>query len=206
MSAGPAGGSRRRGRRCGPPTWTRSCGCLSVAAGAVATAGRRCSPDAESAGKPLGRTGCTAVNPVATHSGGVRHVANHPARSISSTGTHAWRQRSTPRRSVSLQWGGPYGKDGYLVDAMNVVWDQKYRLFRSGFTGSHTGVVAQFGMIGMGRNLALNILDHDYSVARYNLGPELMQPASSSTQLVSGISRRGYASRGGAPSATSRPE
>ncbi len=31
---------------------------------------------------------------------------------------------------------------------------------------------AQFGMIGMavmGRNLALNILDHDYSVAGYNL-------------------------------------
>ena len=65
---------------------------------------------------------------------------------------------------------------------------------------------AQFGMIGMGRNLALNILDHDYSVAGYNLGPELMQPASSLTQLVSGISPRGYASRGGAPSATSRPE
>ena len=39
---------------------------------------------------------------------------------------------------------------------------------------------AQFGMIGMavmGRNLALNILDHDYSVAGYNLGPELMQQA-----------------------------
>ena len=29
----------------------------------------------------------------------------------------------------------------------------------------------------MGRNLALNILDHDYSVAGYNLGPELMQQA-----------------------------
>ena len=39
---------------------------------------------------------------------------------------------------------------------------------------------AQFGMIGMavmGRNLALNILDHDYSVAGYNLEPELMQQA-----------------------------
>ena len=56
---------------------------------------------------------------------------------------------------------------------------------------------AKFGMIGMGRNLALNILDHDYSVVGYNLGPELMQPASSSTQLVSGISPRGYVSRGG---------
>ena len=40
--------------------------------------------------------------------------------------------------------------------------------------------MAQFGMIGMavmGRNLALNILDHDYSVAGYNLEPELMQQA-----------------------------
>ncbi len=39
---------------------------------------------------------------------------------------------------------------------------------------------AQFGMIGMavmGRNLALNILDHDYSVAGYNLEPVLMQQA-----------------------------
>ena len=39
---------------------------------------------------------------------------------------------------------------------------------------------AQFGMIGMavmGHNLALNILDHDYSVAGYNLEPELMQQA-----------------------------
>ena len=82
MSAGPAGGSRRRGRRCGPPTWTRSCGCSSVAADAVAIAGRRCSPDANSEGKPSGRTGGTAVNPVATHSGGGRHVAHHPARTV----------------------------------------------------------------------------------------------------------------------------
>ena len=40
---------------------------------------------------------------------------------------------------------------------------------------------AQFGMIGMavmGRNLALNILDHDYSVAGYNLEPDLMQQAA----------------------------
>ena len=39
---------------------------------------------------------------------------------------------------------------------------------------------AQFGMIGMavmGRNLALNILDHDYSVAGYNREPALMQQA-----------------------------
>ena len=36
----------------------------------------------------------------------------------------------------------------------------------------------QFGMIGMavmGRNLALNILDHGYSVAVYNLEPDLMR-------------------------------
>ncbi len=40
--------------------------------------------------------------------------------------------------------------------------------------------MAQFGIIGMavmGRNLALNILDHDYSVAGYNLEPDLMQQA-----------------------------
>ena len=40
--------------------------------------------------------------------------------------------------------------------------------------------MAQFGMIGMavmGRNLALNILDHDYSVAGYNREPDLMQQA-----------------------------
>ncbi len=41
---------------------------------------------------------------------------------------------------------------------------------------------ANFGMIGlavMGRNLALNILDHDYSVAGYNLEPELTEQAVS---------------------------
>ena len=38
----------------------------------------------------------------------------------------------------------------------------------------------QFGMIGMavmGRNLALNILDHGYSVAVYNLEPALTRAA-----------------------------
>ncbi|MCH7778788.1 MAG: NADP-dependent phosphogluconate dehydrogenase, partial [Gemmatimonadetes bacterium] len=41
---------------------------------------------------------------------------------------------------------------------------------------------ANFGMIGlavMGRNLVLNILDHDYSVAGYNLEPELTEQAVS---------------------------
>ena len=41
---------------------------------------------------------------------------------------------------------------------------------------------SSFGMIGlavMGRNLALNILDHDYSVAGYNLEPELTEQAVS---------------------------
>ncbi len=41
---------------------------------------------------------------------------------------------------------------------------------------------ANFGMIGlavMGRNLALNILDHDYSVAGYNLEPDLTEQAVS---------------------------
>ncbi len=33
----------------------------------------------------------------------------------------------------------PYGKDSYLVDAMNVVNDEEYRLFRSGFTNSRAG-------------------------------------------------------------------
>ena len=36
--------------------------------------------------------------------------------------------------------GGPYGKDGYLVDAMNVVTDEAYRLFRSGSARSDAGV------------------------------------------------------------------
>ena len=43
-------------------------------------------------------------------------------------------------------------------------------------------VKANFGMIGlavMGRNLALNILDHDYSVAGYNLEPEFTEQAVS---------------------------
>ena len=48
----------------------------------------------------------------------------------------------------------------------------------------------QFGMIGMavmGRNLALNILDHGYSVAVYNLEPDLMRAAveESGGRLVS---------------------
>ncbi len=41
---------------------------------------------------------------------------------------------------------------------------------------------ANVGMIGlavMGRNLALNILDHDYSVAGYNRGPELTEQSVS---------------------------
>ena len=39
---------------------------------------------------------------------------------------------------------------------------------------------SQFGMIGMavmGRNLALNILDHGTSVAAYNLEPDLTEAA-----------------------------
>src|SRR5687767_5727471 len=39
---------------------------------------------------------------------------------------------------------------------------------------------AQFGMIGMavmGRNLALNVLDHGFTVAAYNREPEMLQAA-----------------------------
>ena len=42
-----------------------------------------------------------------------------------------------------VQWGGPYGKDSYLIDVMNVVRDEAYRLFRSGSACSHAGVVTQ---------------------------------------------------------------
>ena len=46
---------------------------------------------------------------------------------------------------------------------------------------------AQFGMIGlavMGKNLALNVADHGYSVAVWNLEPELMQKAVAGSSLV----------------------
>ena len=50
-------------------------------------------------------------------------------------------------------------------------------------TGGHAMTAqgtSQFGMIGMavmGRNLAFNLLDHDFSVAVYNLEPEMMESA-----------------------------
>src|SRR5688572_18626493 len=46
---------------------------------------------------------------------------------------------------------------------------------------------AQFGMIGlavMGKNLALNVADHGYSVAVWNLEQDLMQKAVANTSLV----------------------
>ena len=41
---------------------------------------------------------------------------------------------------MRVQWGGPYGKDSYLIDVMNVVRDEMYRLFRSEFACSHARV------------------------------------------------------------------
>jgi 6-phosphogluconate dehydrogenase len=47
--------------------------------------------------------------------------------------------------------------------------------------------LAQFGMIGlavMGKNLALNVADHGYSVAVWNLEQDLMQKAVAGTSLI----------------------
>ena len=46
---------------------------------------------------------------------------------------------------MRVQWGGPYGKDSYLIDVMNVVRDETYRVFRSEFAYSHAGVGGREG-------------------------------------------------------------